>query len=82
MMISRRTFLRSTGVAIALPLLDVMKPQPARGRAPAAALKRRMVCINTPLGVHPEYFFPDTPGGISRFRRTSRCSRNFARTLR
>jgi hypothetical protein len=26
------------------------------------APKRRMVCINTPLGVHPAYFFPTTAG--------------------
>ena len=60
--LTRRTFLRSAGVAVALPLLDAMTPLVHAAGAPAAALKRRMVCINTPLGVHPEYFFPEAPG--------------------
>ncbi len=56
MKLDRRTFLRGAGVAMALPLLDVMT---RRAAAAAPAVKRRMVCINTPLGVHPPYFFPE-----------------------
>ena len=56
MKLDRRTFLRGAGVAMALPLLDVMA---RRAAAATPAVKRRMVCINTPLGVHPEYFFPE-----------------------
>jgi len=57
----RRTFLRSVGVAISLPLLDAFAPK--RGHAAKAkSVPRRMVCINTPLGVHPPYFFPATTG--------------------
>ena len=41
--ISRRTFLRASGVALGLPLLDAMTPAFARSAAP----KRRMVAINT-----------------------------------
>lgn len=59
MKLNRRTFLRGAGVAMALPLLDVMTPS---AFAAAPAIKRRMVCINTPLGLHPEFFFPDKEG--------------------
>lgn len=59
MRIDRRTFLRGTGVAMALPLLDAMK---LPVRAAGTPTKRRMVCINTPLGVHPPYFFPEKTG--------------------
>jgi hypothetical protein len=58
----RRTLLRGAGVALALPLLDAMKPVSRAAARAAAAPKRRMVCINTPLGVHPAYFFPEQTG--------------------
>jgi len=61
MRLHRRTFLRSAGVAMALPFLDATSPR--RGRAAeAGGVPRRMVCINTPLGVHPPYFFPQKDG--------------------
>ena len=41
-----------------LPLLEVARA-PA---APAAKPPRRMVCINTPLGLHPAAFFPEKAG--------------------
>src|SRR6476620_7308172 len=53
--LDRRTFLRAAGVAVALPMLE------AHG-APAAKAPRRMVCINTPLGLHPAAFFPQKAG--------------------
>src|ERR1700677_946160 len=60
MKLNRRTMLRATGVALALPVLEYFRP---RSYAASAALPiRRMVCINTPLGVHPAYFFPTTAG--------------------
>jgi hypothetical protein len=55
MKLSRRTFLRAAGVSLALPLLE------ANG-ASAAKTPRRMVCINTPLGLHPAAFFPEKAG--------------------
>lgn len=58
MKLDRRTFLRGAGVAIALPLFDAM----SRAGDAAQPVKRRMVCINTPLGVHPPYFFPEKAG--------------------
>ena len=59
MKLDRRTFLRGAGAAMALPLLDAMT---RRAAAATPTIKRRMVCINTPLGVHPEYFFPEKAG--------------------
>jgi hypothetical protein len=59
MPLNRRTFLRAAGVSLALPSLDAMAP--ARGAA-AAAVPRRMVCICSPLGLHPQALFPQTAG--------------------
>lgn len=58
MKLSRRRFLRSAGVALALPCLDVF----SRGQGPAAQPRRRMVCLCTPLGLHPADFFPERTG--------------------
>lgn len=60
MNIHRRTFLRAAGVSLALPLLDALTPK--LSRAAAAAAPKRMVCINTPLGLHPANFFPQQAG--------------------
>jgi Protein of unknown function (DUF1552) len=57
MNLCRRTFLRSAGVALALPLLDALGHRAVRA-AGASSIPRRMVCINTPLGLHPPFFFP------------------------
>lgn len=57
MKLNRRTFLRAAGVSLALPLLESY----AVG-APTAKPPRRMVCINTPLGLHPAAFFPEKAG--------------------
>ncbi len=61
MKIDRRMLLRGAGVALALPLLDAMAPRGLRA-ASAQPSKRRMVCINTPLGLHPANFFPAQAG--------------------
>lgn len=61
MPLHRRAFLRSAGVAISLPLLDAAAPRRACA-AEVGSLPRRMVCINTPLGMHPEFFFPKAAG--------------------
>jgi hypothetical protein len=62
MNLNRRTFLRGTGVVMALPLLEAMQPRLRAAAGMKAATKRRMVCINTPLGVHPANFFPTGTG--------------------
>jgi hypothetical protein len=59
--ISRRTFLRGAGITLALPLLEAMRPALAHGAASAAG-PRRMVCIETNMGIMPQFFFPETPG--------------------
>ena len=57
----RRTFLRSSGVMLALPVLDYFLPRVRAGEK-AAPPPRRMVCICTPLSVHPPFFFPEQAG--------------------
>ena len=59
--LSRRSFLRGSGVALALPLLDAMIPAVVRGQA-AAPPPRRMVAIETNLGILPQFFFPARAG--------------------
>jgi hypothetical protein len=56
MHLNRRKFLRAAGVSLALPWLESLAP--AAGEKP----RRRMVCINTPLGLHPPFFFPQQAG--------------------
>lgn len=57
--LSRRTLLRASGVALALPLFDSLLPAQADGEA---ASPRRMVCIETNMGILPQYFFPEGTG--------------------
>jgi hypothetical protein len=56
---SRRTFLRGAGVAMALPWLNAMRPAFAAGKPD---IPRRMVCIETNMGILPQFFFPEKPG--------------------
>lgn len=63
--LSRRQFLRGTGVALALPWLDAMLPAAARAGTPAAkpaARPRRLLGICNNLGLLPEFFFPQGKG--------------------
>ncbi len=57
----RRQFLRAAGVTVALPLLDALLPRLRAGEK-AAPPPRRMVCICTPLSLHPPFFFPSEAG--------------------
>ena len=55
-MISRRKFLKASGVSLALPWLESFSqgnPSPS---------PKRMIFICTPLGLYPEYFFPKNDG--------------------
>jgi hypothetical protein len=56
MTLNRRHFLRAAGVSLALPWLETFAP------ATPAKPRRRMVCICTPLGRHPPFFFPEKAG--------------------
>jgi hypothetical protein len=60
--LSRRAFLQGSGVCLALPLLDAMRPAFASG-ASAAAPPRRMVAVETNMGILPQFFFPEKAGG-------------------
>lgn len=58
---SRRTFLRASGVALALPFLEAMRPAFSRAAA-AAPVPRRLFGICNNLGLVPEKFFPTEAG--------------------
>jgi len=58
--LTRRTFLRASGLALALPWLDAMRP--VRGADAPGATPRRMICIETNMGILPQFFFPEKEG--------------------
>lgn len=58
--LSRRAFLRGTGVVLALPFLDAMRPAFA-AEAPTE-IPRRLVAIETNMGILPQFFFPEKTG--------------------
>lgn len=58
--LDRRTVLKGAGVALALPMLEAMLPRFAR--AAGVAVPRRMVCINSDMGVMPQFFWPTGSG--------------------
>ena len=65
--VSRRRFLRATGILMSLPFLDAMRP--AFGALSNAAQTpggkpRRMLGICNNLGLLPENFFPKTANVI------------------
>lgn len=62
--LSRRTFLRGSGIALALPLLDAMTPALAsvRPSAAAGASPRRLLAVMTNMGKLPGEFFPEKAG--------------------
>jgi hypothetical protein len=57
--LSRRTFLRSTGAALALPFLEAMMP---RLGAATPTPPRRFIGMMTNMGILPDQFFPTTAG--------------------
>lgn len=59
--LNRRTFLRGAGVAMALPLLDAMRPA-FGGETKETDIPRRMVCMETNMGILPQFFFPEKTG--------------------
>lgn len=58
--LSRRTFLRGTGAAIALPFLEAMWPRSARAQAAASA--RRFIAWFVPNGIHMADWTPANTG--------------------
>lgn len=66
--LSRRTFLRGTGVAVALPVLDAMAPVKAQTRSERASqVKRRMVALNMELSFYPPNLMPVKAGADYEF---------------
>src|SRR5262245_5501682 len=57
--LSRRTFLRAAGIPLALPLLEAMRPSFAAGKPD---VPRRLVAIETNMGILPQFFFPEKAG--------------------
>lgn len=57
--LDRRTFLRGTGVVVALPFLDAMAP--ALNAAPSAP--KRLGFVYVPNGMWPPHFHPEGNGG-------------------
>lgn len=60
--IERRTFLRASGVAIALPMLEAMLPEVNVRAATVAAGPPRTVLVGQPLGMFGPNFFPEQAG--------------------
>ena len=58
--LSRRTMLRASGVALALPLLDAMTP--AFAATSASPAPKRLLAICTNMGILSEFFTPKTDG--------------------
>ena len=59
--LDRRTFLRSSGVALGLPMLDCMRPA-CGADSNDKQVPRRMVAIETNQGILPQFFFPEKSG--------------------
>jgi len=59
--LSRRTLLRGVGATIGLPLLEAMTPAFARTDA-TKKIPRRLVAIQTNMGIIPQFFFPEEAG--------------------
>lgn len=59
-LLPRRTFLRSSGIAIGLPFLNAMRP--VASRAATDEPPRRLLLVGRPLGLHAPHFFPEQAG--------------------
>jgi hypothetical protein len=57
--LKRRSFLRGTGVAIALPLMEAMQSNAREASASQRKIKR-FVCLSNNYGMYRKAFFPDT----------------------
>jgi hypothetical protein len=62
--LTRRTFIRATGISLALPWLEAFAAdsKPNRQASGAKQASRRIICICAPLGLHPDNFFPAQAG--------------------
>jgi hypothetical protein len=62
MNLTRRTFLRTAGIGLALPWLDVFAADSKNPGTKAKQPPRRIISICAPLGLHPDNFFPAQTG--------------------
>jgi hypothetical protein len=62
--LSRRTILRGTGAALALPFLEAMVPARTALAQTAASPKTRFVGLFVPHGAAPGYWVPEQPGAL------------------
>lgn len=63
--IARRTFLRASGVTLALPMLEAMLPAgTAFAQTAAAQVKPRFVGVFFPHGMAPGYWSPEAEGAL------------------
>lgn len=58
----RRNFLRAAGATLALPMLEAMNPVFGKAADAARQVPRRMVAIETNMGILPQFFFPEKAG--------------------
>ncbi len=68
--LSRRTFLKSSGVTLALPLLESMVPAGTALAATAATPKTRLGCIYIPHGATMDKWTPKGEGSAFEFSET------------
>ena len=68
--LSRRTFLKGTGVSLALPLLESMVPAGTALAATSAAPKTRLGCIYIPHGATMDKWTPAATGKGFEFTET------------
>ena len=82
--LSRRTLLKGTGAAIALPLLDAMVPAATAQSQTAAAAKLRFGTVYVPNGIFPADWHPDKAGKDFEFKRVMKPIepfRNYVTTI-
>ena len=75
--LSRRTFLRGTGAAVALPFLDAMAPAQTPVRRTAATPKPRFACFYVPHGATMDKWTPATTGTGFEFTEILKPLENF-----
>lgn len=59
--LERKTFFKSTGVALALPLMEAMLPKAYANQKPKSSPKRMVILMNS-LSLLPQHFFPKKSG--------------------
>ena len=61
-LINKRTFLKASGLAIALPALESVSPRLSRAATATTSAAQRLVCVGTYLGYYTPALFPKSAG--------------------